>query len=176
MEIGLGRRLGIAVVSLATSAILFHAQVASMLVTRGDDCARANALERAKTMYTRALWFDQASIVAADRLAFLGIRQHNRVGYELARDTASKGLRHQANARGLLLDRALAEEHLGDFAAALADFDRLAAIEPDPRTIEFAARMAMRLHDRRAAHVRFGRVLAMNPLFASALRGFKETQ
>ena len=176
MEIGLGRRLAIAAVTLATSGLLFHSQLASTLVTRGDDYSRLNDLGRAKTMYARALWFDRASIVAADRLAFLGIRQHNRAGYELARDTAADGLRHHAEDCRLLLDRALAEEHLGAFGAALADFDRLAALEPNARTFEFAARMAVRLHDRRAAHVRFARVLAMNPRFTSARRGFEETQ
>ena len=176
MEIGLGRRLAIAAVTLATSGLLFHSQLASTLVTRGDDYSRLNDLGRAKTMYARALWFDRASIVAADRLAFLGIRQHNRPGYELARDTAADGLRHHAQDCRLLLDRALAEEHLGAFGAALADFDRLAALEPNARTFEFAARMAVRLHDRRAAHVRFARVLAMNPRFTSARRGFEETQ
>jgi len=176
MEIGIGRRLAIAAVSLVASGLLFHSQVASTLVTRGDDYSRLNDLERAKTMYVRALWFDRASFVAADRLAFLGIRQHSRTGYELARDTATDGLRHHAEDCRLLLDRALAEEHLGSFGAALADFDRLAALEPDARTFEFAARMAMRLHDRHAAHLRFARVLAMNPRFASAHRGFEATQ
>jgi tetratricopeptide (TPR) repeat protein len=176
MEIGIGRRLAIAALSLAASSLLFHSQVASTLVTRGDDYSRLNDLERAKTMYARALWFDRASIVAADRLAFLGIRQHNRVGYELARDTSADGLRHHAEDCRLLLDRALAEEHLGSFGAALADFDRLAALEPDARTFEFAARMAMRLHDRRAAHVRFARVLALDPRFASARHGYEATQ
>ncbi len=176
MEIGLTRRLAIAAVSLAMSGLLFHTQVASTLVTRGDDYSRLNHLERAKTMYARALWFDHASIVAADRLAFLGIREHNPVGYALASDTATEGLRYHADDPRLLLDRALAEEHLGAFGAALSDFDRLAALEPNARTFEFAARMALRLHDRRAAHVRFARVLAMNPLFTSARRGFEETE
>lgn len=176
MQLGLARRVTLAFVALVSSALLFHVQIASSLVTRGDELARNNELRRAAGMYSRALRFDQDSIVAADRLAFLGIREHTVAGYRLAVRVASAGLRRDPRNPSLLLDRALGQEHLGHFAAALADFDRLASLEPDARTFEFAAQMALRLHDRRRAHERFARVLALDMRFSRARRGLAETR
>jgi len=176
MEIGIGRRFCIAAVALACSVVLFHSQIASLLTTRGDDLTRIGRLDRAASMYSRALVLDPRSVVAADRLAFLGIRLHTQTGYRLAARVASDSLAYHSQEPRLLLDRALAEEHLGSFAEALADFDRLSIIEPDARTFEFAARMAVRIHNRRAAHERFRRVLALDTRFVSARQGFEATR
>jgi len=176
MEIGIGRRFGVAAVALACSAILFHGQIASLLTTRGDDLTRTGRLDRAASMYSRALVLDPRSVIAADRLAFLGIRLHTQAGYRLAESVASGSLAYHPQEPRLLLDRALAEEHLGAFAEALADFDRLSIVEPDARTFEFAARMALRIHNRRAAHERFRRVLALDTRFVSARQGFEATR
>ena len=58
---------------------------------------------------------------------------------------AAAGLGPHPQDPRLLLDRALGNEHLGNYAAALADFDRIGAVQPDARTFEFAAQMALRL-------------------------------
>lgn len=176
MHIGLKRRLGIALVALAGSVLLFHLQIASLLVSRGDDFSRSGRLDRAAIMYTRALWMDRTSIVAADRLAFLGIREHSIDGYRQAEITANAALRLHPQDPHLLLDRALANEHLGNYRLALADFDRLGSIDLNARSIEFAAQMALRLHDRRGAHERFARVLAMDSRFLAARRGWAATR
>jgi len=166
--IGTARRFAIGLVSLACAAALFHANVASALVTRGDDQLRAGDVAGAVRAYARAARLDGASAVGADRLAFaLLMRRH---GGDAARafEVADAALHVVPQDPKLLADRALAAVRLGRVRAAERDFALAAAVARDPRFAHFAARMAQRRHDRAAERAHLRTALAIDRNYAPA--------
>ncbi len=149
----------VASISLVLAVVAFRGNVASALVTRGDDVLRAGDVGGAVRYYARAARLDAGSLVAADRLAFF-LLMRRRAG-DAARafaiaDTALRarpaglGRRDALSASALLTDRALAALRLGNARTAERDF-AAAAAAGDPRYAFLAAHAALRRGDRAAA-------------------------
>jgi tetratricopeptide (TPR) repeat protein len=168
--IPLARRLLVAACAILAAGVLFRSQLASGLVSRGDDLLGTGSSQRALVYYGRALWFDSASDVAAERFAFTALMLRRPAALESAVAVASRALAREPGNDALLTDRALCLNALGDFGASRRDFETLAARTADPRYYEFAAQQARRSGDRARAARLFHRVIALAPSFAAARR------
>lgn len=169
-HIPLGRRLLVAVVAIAAAAALFRGQLASGLVTRGDEALQAGTAARALVYYQRALWFDAGSEVASERFTFTALMLKARPLLETSVVVASRALAREPGNQALLTDRALCFNALGNYDAARRDFEALASRTGDARYYEFAAQAARRSGERARAMRLFLRVLALAPRFAAARR------
>jgi len=165
--IPLWRRYALAGAALMLAALLFHGQIASALVTRGDDRLRTGDVRGAERFYRRALFIDRSSLTAADRLAFALVMRHDVHDEQLAIGvaTASLALRESD---ALLADRALAEQLLHRWPDAERDFARAGSIARDARYESFAGRLAFKAGDARAAREHFARALRDDPHFLPA--------
>jgi tetratricopeptide (TPR) repeat protein len=175
-EIPLVRRAAIALVSLSAASLLFHANFASAMVTRGDDLARAGEGERAIVLYRRAIAFDGASAVAADRLAFALVMRGAPGDALEAYEVTGRLLRARPADAALLADRGFAAERLRRWRAAERTFAAAARIAHDPRYAHLAARMAQRSHDAAAVRRHLLDALALDAGYAparAALRRFR---
>jgi tetratricopeptide (TPR) repeat protein len=162
------RRVAVAGFSLICAAMLFRGDVASALVTRGDDVLRAGDVDGAVRAYTRAARLDRASAVAADRLAFFLLVRRNAGDAARAHAVADAALGAVPNEPGLLADRAYAAQRLGLWRNAERDFAAAARYAHDPRYAHLAARMALRLHDRTASRDHLHAALALDAAYAPA--------
>jgi tetratricopeptide (TPR) repeat protein len=162
------RRFAVAAVTLSCAAVLFRGDVASALVTRGDDVLRAGDVDGAVRAYTRATRLDSASAVAADRLAFFLLVRRGPGDAERAYTVADGALSAVPNEPALLADRAFAAQRLGRWRSAERDFSTAARIAHDPRYAHFASRMALRAHEPAAARGYLRTALALDPAYAPA--------
>lgn len=160
------RRLLVAATALTLAAACFHTQLASAVVTRGDDVVRSGDVAGGLRLYARALSIDPRSAIAADRLAFYLSMRHDRNGARSAIAIVSRAIAAGASDATLLADRAFAEVQLRAWRDAERDFAGAGAAAHDARYEHFAARMALHVHDRLAA-VRYASLaLADDPAFA----------
>lgn len=162
------RRFAVALCSLVCAAVLFRGQVASALVTRGDDVLRAGDVDGAVRAYARATQLDAASAVAADRLAFFLLVRRSAGDAARAYAVADTTLAAVPHEPALLADRAFAAQRLGRWRAAQRDFAAAAEGAHDPRYAHLAARVALRRRDRTAARAHLRRALAMDAAYAPA--------
>jgi Flp pilus assembly protein TadD len=167
-EISLGRRCVIAGVSLLIAACLFRGQLASALVTRGDDALRNGARTAAITYYSRAAWIAPTAHDPADRLAFLLATSHRQTDALAAVAVASKALSTTGDDAALLADRGLAQERLGRWTSAERDFRRAGAVGRDARYDHLAGRIALRLGRTHDARRLFELALVHDPSFGPA--------
>jgi tetratricopeptide (TPR) repeat protein len=162
------RRVAVAGFSLVCAALLFRGEVASALVTRGDDVLRAGDIDGSVRAYTRAARLDPASAVAADRLAFFLLVRRKAGDAERAHAVAATALNAAPNAPALLADRAYAAQRLGRWRDAERDFAAAARYAHDPRYAHLAARMALRVRDRAASRAHLRTALALDSAYAPA--------
>lgn len=167
-DIPLGRRVAIALVTLMLAAGLFRGQLATALVTRGDDASRNGDRTGAVRYYHRAFAIDSGSSRAADRLAFSLAMRRGRGDAQAAIDVATAALVRQPDDAALLADRGLAEQRLGRWRDAERDFAHAAVAGRDARYDHLAGRIALRLGDRVGARRFFRLALGRDPAFGPA--------
>jgi tetratricopeptide (TPR) repeat protein len=172
--IALQRRIAIAACTLILAAALFRGQIASALVTRGDDALRSGDAGGAIRYYSRALAVDGASIRAADRLAFYLALRRAPGDAQAAIAVATAALARVPADPALLADRGFAEQRLRRWSAAERDFARAGAAGHDPRYDHFAGRIAQRLGDETRARSLFAAALHSDPAFGPARTALAE--
>jgi tetratricopeptide (TPR) repeat protein len=162
------RRIVLALISLLCAAVLFRGNVATALVSRGDDLLGAGDLDGAARRYDRALFLDRGAVVAADRLAFaLWLRRRPgdaRRGFAVA----SEALRFAPQSSVLLADRGFAAQRLGRWRDAETSFAQAAAFGHDPRYAHLAAQMARRRGDDAAERRHLRAAIAIDRTYAPA--------
>jgi tetratricopeptide (TPR) repeat protein len=162
------RRVALALASLAIAAVLFRGNLASALVTRGDDLLRAGDVPGAVRAYDRAELFESGFPVAADRLAFFLLVRRGNGDAARAYAVASEALRYAPEDSALLADRAFAAQRLARWRDAERDFLRAARLARDPRYAHLAARDAARAHDGRGARNALHLAVTIDPGYAPA--------
>ena len=162
-QIPVTRRFAVALAGITCAAILFRVQIASSLVTRGDDLLRAGDVGGAVRAYGRAARIDPRSAVAADRLAFYLLMRRGRGDATDALAIAGVALQSAPSDAALNADCAFAAERLGRWREAERDFTVAAGAGRDARYFHLAARMAERAHDRQAARRHLRAALALDP-------------
>lgn len=162
------RRFALALTGAAAAAVLFRADVAAALVTRGDDVLRTGDARAAVCYYQRAAAIDRSSTVAADRLAFTLLMRRAHGDAQAAFAAADAALRVQPDDPALLADRAFAGLRLSRWRSAERDFAAAARVARDPRYAHLAARMAERAHDPRAMRAHLLAAVALDRAYAPA--------
>jgi tetratricopeptide (TPR) repeat protein len=162
------RRVALALASLGLAAVLFRSEIATSLVTRGDDLLRAGDVDGAVRAYGRAVRLDARSAVAADRLAFFLLVRRANGDAARAYIVAADALRVVPDDPALLADRGFAAQRLARWRDAERDFLRAARLAHDPRYAHLAARDAARRGDARRARADLRFALALDQHYAPA--------
>lgn len=166
-----GRRLMLALVGIAASACLLHAQLADALVMRGDALLYRGHAAAALERYARAAWIDPDDGVAVDRFVFTAMSAHRpQTMHEAARLATAYLARHRGD-RIVLMDRAMTYRALGEIHGALSDFAELGRCCSDPRALTFAGYAALAIGQRARAAGFWRAALVLAPRFPAALHG-----
>jgi len=162
------RRVTVALISLACSGLLFRGNIASALVTRGDDLLAGGDVDGAARIYDRAARIDRSASAAADRFAFTLLLRRRPGDAARAYAVAIAGLEAAPRDPALLADRGVAAQRLRRWRDAEGAFLAAALIGRDPRYAHFAAQMAARAADRAAERKHLHTALALDPRYVPA--------
>lgn len=176
MTISPPRRLMLAAFALMTAALLLRTQISSALVTRGDTLSYWGLQQEARNAYARALVFDPANDVAADRFAFNAVTSHERAVIADAVSVLNRALDREPYSSVLRMDRAMAYHQLGNYRPAIADFFVVAKDTRDPRALMFAAFDERRLRRLDASRRLLRQAVALDPDYLPAVRAFAKAQ
>lgn len=157
-------------IAIAVTALLLHAQLASAMLTRGDDMLYQSKPESALRFYARALLFDPGDATAMDRYAFVSMTTHRRRLLQIAVRKMDAFLRGPRMNSVLVLDRALCERALGRYAAAEGDFVTAGMLDRDARALVFAGYAALRLGSRERARLWWRLALGVRSGYVPAMR------
>ena len=169
-----GRRIVVALVAVMIAALLFRPQIASALVSRGDEfLARGNA-GAARVYYRRAMLVDGESPTAVDRFVFFGTMSRERAVLQQAIAAASAYLSAHAADAVLLEDRALCYQRTGRFEEAASDFEAAARVTGSGRDFTFAGWAAFRSgHSARARRL-WLEALRRSPAYGPAMSALRK--
>lgn len=171
-----GRRFSLALCAVAISALCFRPQVATALVTRGDEFLARGDAQSARTYYQRAMLVDANSGTAVDRFVFAAVMAHDDKLLPDAVAAASAFLsRHSADAT-VLEDRALCLQRARRFSAAAADFATAAQVSGSARDSTFAGWAELRAGNRARARQRFEQALLRRPDYAPAKAALRKVR
>lgn len=138
------RRLGVCIFALLVSAALFHASLAALLVTRGDEYVLRGMTDAALVHYRRALFADAGSVAAADRYASVALAAGRvDLAAEVERVLSGALAVHRRSAL-LLEDRGVWAIHLRRYERALSAFKAAAAAGGGRQDLIFAGWAARR--------------------------------
>ena len=138
------RRFAVSLAAVVLAALLLHGQVATALVTRGDDLLRAGDIDGAIRAYERATRLDAVSPAAYDRLAFyLLLRRHDGDTMRAWR-IADAALARRPGDPALLADRGFASLRLHRYERAARDFAAAGVLGHDARYARLGRRLAQR--------------------------------
>ncbi len=132
------RRMTAVVIAVALAGVLLHAQIASALVTRGDDLTYRGDAVRARLMYERSLLFSPGDPIAEDRLVFSELMTHRRSAIEDALERSALFLKADAASDEVRQDRALGLQMLKRYASAAQEFAVVGMRRHDARALTFA--------------------------------------
>lgn len=161
------RRIGVALVALVCSSVLFRGNVAAALVTRGDELAAGGDVDGALRIYGRALRIDP-SAAAADRLAFTLLLRRRPGDAARAYAVAVDAVRSAPRDPALLADRGFAAQRLHRWRDAEEAFLAAAQVARDPRFAHLAAQTAARDGARVRERAHLMTALALDPHYAPA--------
>ena len=162
------RRVGLIMIALVLSSVLLRSQLASALVTRGDDLVFWGNERAALAKYEIAVRIDPSSAAAADRFAFTAIRMHQPALLRRAVRFIDIALAPRASDPMLGLDRALCLHALGSYAEAAAAFSAVGVRTRDARALMFAALDLERIHRGAEARSLLKSAVALDPGFMPA--------
>ncbi len=157
-------------VAIALTIALLHAQLASVMITRGDDMLYQSKPASAIRFYERALLFDPGNATAMDRYAFVSMTMHRRDLLRLAVRKMNAFLQGSRMNAVLVLDRALCERALGRYATAERDFVTAGVFGHDARAFVFAGYAALHVGSRQRAHLWWQLALGVRGGYVPALR------
>jgi len=169
------RRLALAAIGIAASALLLRPQLSEALVTRGDDFAYRGNLYRSAEMYHRALWWDPDNEVAADRIAFNALLVHRHDVASNAIATTTVFLSRHGTSSTILMDRALLLQIAHRYREAERDFAVVGREMRDPRALTFAGFAAYHAGAIDRARQHWRDAMAIDPAFVLARRAMKRT-
>lgn len=164
------RRLMLAAIGIAASAIVLRPELSAALVVRGDDMLYRADSAAALSFYRRAFLLDGNNAVAVDRYVFVSMITHRKRKIEDGITIASRYLAKHAFDPIVVMDRAMCERLLHDDRAAEKDFARVGRTRRDPRALVFAGYAALRRGDRQAALGYWHNALLISRRYVPALR------
>lgn len=162
-------RVTLTIVAVGCAALLLRGQLSSALVSRGDSLAYWGERDQARSMYARAIAFDEKNRVAVDRYVFDAALSKNASSLRDGVAVASQYLMRSPDDGTILMDRAMCFQREGSFASAIADFQRAGQIERDPRAFMFAALDERALHHGGNARTLLRAAIALDRHFEPAL-------
>jgi tetratricopeptide (TPR) repeat protein len=170
--IPLWRRVLLSIVASIIAFGMMHRELASALVTRGDDLMYRGDLRRALTFYRRALTFDGDSAAAADRYAFTAFLTADPHLLRKAISVARRFLLRRRSA-AVRFDTALCERRLHLNEAAEVDFAAAARDTKNAQAYVLAGYAALAGSHLRRAREWWRRALFVRPNYRPAERALE---